>query len=324
VTSEYLFRKQGKRPPAPFPIESPLETWGRRASSGLRVTWLGHSTTLVEIDGYRILTDPVWSDRISPVSFIGPRRFQAVPVSLADLPPLDAVLISHDHYDHLDFPTVRELARLARRDGASGQPRPAFYTSLGVGERLERLGIEPDRIVELDWWEQATVPESGLTFTAAPARHFSGRTPFDRNRTLWSSWVIGTENRRVFFSGDTGLTDEFTTIRDRTGPFDLVMLEVGAFHPSWGDIHLGPENALVAQRRLGGATLLPVHWGTFDLALHAWDEPIETLASRAGESGARVVTPRLGSAIEPSQIERIEPWWRSLARSPELDLARST
>src|SRR5262249_11373252 len=155
-----------------------------------------------------------------PIPIVGPRRFHAVPVAIEELPPLDAVLISHDHYDHLDLPTVRQLARL-------GVP---FVTSLGVGARLEDLRIQPDRIVELDGWEEATLPESGLRFTATPSRHFSGRTPFDRNRTLWSSWVVESERRRVFFSGDTGLTPELTTIGERKGPFDLVMLEIGAFH----------------------------------------------------------------------------------------------
>jgi L-ascorbate metabolism protein UlaG (beta-lactamase superfamily) len=303
TTSEYFFGGAVKRPPGALPVESPLETWLRPADSGLRVTWLGHSTALVEIDGRRVLTDPVWSERISPVPIVGPRRFHAAPVSIRQLPPLDAVLVSHDHYDHLDLPTVRELARLD----------VPFVTSLGVGARLEPLGIASERIFELDWWESATLPKSGLRFTATPSRHFSGRSPFDRNRTLWSSWVIAGDRHRVFFSGDTGLTDELSVIGERQGPFDLVMLEIGAFHESWGDIHLGPDNALVAHRMLGGGTLLPVHWGTFDLALHAWDEPAETLTLRAGELGARVVTPRLGRAIEPSRVERIDPWWREVA-----------
>jgi L-ascorbate metabolism protein UlaG (beta-lactamase superfamily) len=310
TTSEYFFSEALKRPPAPLPVESPLETWERSAETGLRVTWLGHSTTLLEIDGYRILTDPVWSDRISPVPFVGPRRFHAAPVRMDALPKLDAVLISHDHYDHLDYPSVREIARVQRD--------VTFYTSLGVGDRLEGLGISPSRIVELDWWEEALIGGGDLAITATPSRHFSGRSLFDRNVTLWSSWVLETSKHRVFFSGDTGLTNEFSTIRDRKGPFDLVMLEVGAFHPSWSDIHLGPDNALVAHRMLGGNVLLPVHWGTFDLALHAWDEPIETLATRAQEIGTQVVTPRLGRAIEPSQIERIDPWWREVALAPPI------
>jgi L-ascorbate metabolism protein UlaG (beta-lactamase superfamily) len=324
VSSEFFFGGAARRPPGALPLESPLEAWARPADSGLRVTWLGHSTTLVEIDGYRVLTDPVWSERISPVSFMGPRRFHAAPVEVARLPPLDAIVISHDHYDHLDLPSVRMLAELARRDSPA-HPRPMFFTSLGVGERLERLGIDPSRVVELDWWESADVPESGLRLTAAPAHHFSGRSPLDRNRTAWSSWAMQTDRHRVFFSGDTGLTPDFVSIRERLGPFDLVMLEVGAYHPAWGDIHLGPDNALVAHEMLGGAVLLPVHWGTFDLALHAWDDPIETLTRRAGEKGARIVTPRLGRAIEPAQTEQVDPWWRAVSSSVAVgDLVRTS
>lgn len=305
TTSEYFFTDAVKRPPGALPMESPLESWWCPPETGLRVTWLGHSTTLVEIDGRRVLTDPVWSERISPVPIFGPRRFHAVPVSIAELPPLDAVLVSHDHYDHFDVPTLRELAR---RD-------VPFVTSLGVGARLEELGIAPKRITELDWWEHVSV--RGLTFTATPSRHFSGRSPFDRNRTLWSSWVISAERHKVFFSGDTGLTEELRDIGDRMGPFDLVMLEIGAFHESWGDIHLGPANALTAHRMLGGGTLLPVHWGTFDLALHAWDEPAETLVTLARGAGTHVVTPRLGRAIEPSRVESVDPWWRLVGRSEQ-------
>lgn len=305
TTSEYFFGSRGvmRRPPASLPSERPLEAWQRPAETGLRATWLGHSTTLLEIDGARVLTDPVWSDRIVPL--VGPRRFDAVPVAVAELPKLDAIVVSHDHYDHLDLPTVRELARLD----------VPFVTSLGVGARLEAQGIRPERIVELDWWESATV--GGVTFTATPARHFSGRTLFDRNRTLWSSWVIGSERHRVFFSGDTGLTSEFRTIKERCGPFDLVMLEIGAFHEAWGDIHLGPDNALVAFDMLGGGTLLPVHWGTFDLAVHAWDDPAEKLVARSESLGLHVVTPRLGRAIEPSRIESADPWWREVVRIGE-------
>jgi len=298
TTGEYFFSRAQKRPPAPLPVESPLATWAAPPETGLRATWLGHSTVLLEIDGHRVLTDPIWSERISPVSFFGPRRFHATPVALEALPTLDAVLVSHDHYDHFDAPTLRALGR-------RGVP---FVTSLGVGARLEALGIPEDHVHELDWWESVTL--RGLRLTATPSRHFSGRSPFDRNRTLWSSWSLATERHRVFFSGDTGLTPDFERIAAAHGPFDLVMLEVGAFHPSWGDIHLGPENALRAHAMLGGGTFLPVHWGTFDLALHAWDEPIETLVRRAGD--AHVITPRLGRAVEPSRIEVVDPWWRTV------------
>ena len=231
---------------------------------------------LIEIDGLRVLTDPVWGPRASPSRLAGPKRFQPVPVPLRAMPPIDLVIVSHDHYDHLDYPTIRELAK---RD-------VPFVTSLGVGAHLEAWGVRPERIVELDWWESHTLPNAELTVTAAPSQHFSGRGLKDRNATLWSSLVIRSQRHAVFFSGDTGLTTEYQTIRERLGPFDLVMLEVGAFHPAWGDIHLGPENALKALALLGGGAFLPVHWGTFSLAMHAWDQPAETLL-RVGPEGRR-------------------------------------
>jgi L-ascorbate metabolism protein UlaG (beta-lactamase superfamily) len=299
-----FLRSDGRRvPPGPLPSVNPVEAWCRPAGSGLRATWLGHSTVLVEIDGLRVLTDPVWGPRASPSRFAGPKRFQPVPVPLGALPPVDLVLISHDHYDHLDYPTIRQLARL---------PVP-FVTSLGVGAHLEAWGVPPQRIVELDWWESTTLPGADLTIHAAPSQHFSGRGLKDRNATLWSSLVIESPRHRVFFSGDTGLTTEYAAIRERWGPFDLVMLEVGAFHPSWGDIHLGPEHALEAHALLGGGSLLPVHWGTFALAMHAWDEPAETLLALGTKRGAQLLMPRLGEPVEPAHGHALTPWWRGAA-----------
>ena len=237
----------------------------------MRATWLGHSTVLIEIDGWRVLTDPVWGPRASPSRFLGPKRFQPVPVALRELPPLDAVIVSHDHYDHLDYTTMRLMRKAS----------VPIITSLGVGAHLEAFGIAPERIVELDWWESHRVPGTDLTLTAGPSQHFSGRGLKDGNKTLWSSFVIQSQRHRVFFSGDTGPTPQHAEIRERLGPFDLVMLEVGAWHPAWGNIHLGPANALAAHTLLGGGPLLPVHWGTFNLALHPWDEPAETLLELA-------------------------------------------
>src|SRR3989449_4958397 len=226
--------------------------------------------------------------------------FQPVPVPLRAMPPVDLVIVSHDHYDHLDYPTIHEIAKGV----------VPFVTSLGVGAHLEYWGVRPERIVELDWWESHELPSTGLTVTAAPSQHFSGRGLRNRNSTLWSSFVIRTERHAVFFSGDTGLTTEYQAIRERLGPFDLVMLEVGGRHPSWGDMHLGPENALKALALLGGGAFLPVHWGTFNLAMHAWDQPAETLLELGPRAGARLVMPRLGEPVEPAHVEGVEPWWR--------------
>jgi len=301
---EYFFGGQRRTPAAPLPSSDPLSAWGRAAQTGLRATWLGHSTVLVEMDGARILTDPVWGDRASPVSFAGPKRFQPVPVPIAALPPLDAIVVSHDHYDHLDRASIVELAKL-------GTP---IITSLGVGAHLSEWGIPGSLVTELDWWESVVVEKgAGLSITAAPSQHFSGRITAGRNSTLWSSFVVRGPRHAVFFSGDTGLTPEYVDIAARLGPFDLVMLEVGAYHPAWGDIHLGPDNALRALGLLGGGAFLPVHWGTFNLAMHDWDEPAETLLKLAEPGGVQLVMPRLGEAVEPSLVERVDAWWRPIA-----------
>ena len=303
--SEFLCGGERRVPDRPLPSVSPLDVWSRAPATGLRATWLGHSTVLIEIDGFRVLTDPVWGARASPSRLLGPKRFQPVPVALSSLPPIDLVIVSHDHYDHLDYPTIRELAR-------SEVP---FVTSLGVGAHLESWGIAAERIVELDWWESHSMPNAGLTVTAAPSQHFSGRGVKDRNSTLWSSMVIRSSRHAVFFSGDTGLTTQYATIRERLGPFDLVMLEVGAFHPSWGHIHLGPEHALEALALLGGGAFLPVHWGTFALAMHPWDQPAEVLLALAPKKGAQLLMPRLGEAVEPADAREITPWWRAVDAS---------
>ena len=299
---EFLYGGERRVPLRPLPSSNPLQTWARPPQSGLRATWLGHSTVLIEIDGVRVLTDPVWGRRASPSSLAGPKRFQPVPVSLRAMPSPDLVVISHDHYDHLDYPTIHEIAK-------GDVP---FVTSLGVGAHLEYWGVRPERIVELDWWESYELPNTALTVSAAPSQHFSGRGLHNRNSTLWSSLVLRSPRHAVFFSGDTGLTTEYRAIRERLGPFDLVMLEVGGRHPSWGDMHLGPENALEALALLGGGAFLPVHWGTFNLAMHAWDMPAETLLELGPKAGAQLLMPRLGEPTEPAHADRVEPWWRAV------------
>ncbi|HEY2781568.1 MAG TPA: MBL fold metallo-hydrolase [Steroidobacteraceae bacterium] len=302
--SDFLCGGERRVPKGPLPSMNPLDSWRKPALSGLRATWLGHSTVLIEIDGLRVLTDPVWGPRASPSRLAGPKRFQPVPVPLRAMPPVDVVVVSHDHYDHLDYPTIRELAKR----------QVPFVTSLGVGAHLEAWGVNPALITELDWWEShRMVAGSGaLTLTAAPSQHFSGRGLKDRNATLWSSFVLRSERHAAFFSGDTGPTTEYQLIRDRLGPFDLVMLEVGAYHPAWGDIHLGPHNALKALALLGGGAFLPVHWGTFSLAMHAWDQPAEALLNSAEKAGAHLLMPRLGEPIEPAHAQRPGAWWRTV------------
>ncbi len=300
--SDFLCGGERRVPSQPLPSLNPLQAWSGKPWSGLRVTWLGHSTTLIEMAGLRILTDPVWGPRASPSRLVGPKRFQPVPVPLRALLNVDLVIISHDHYDHLDYPTIRRLAKAAM----------PIVTSLGVGAHLERWGVAPERICELDWWESYRLPRSDLVVTAAPSQHFSGRGLKDRNATLWSSIVIRSGKQAVFFSGDTGLTTEYGRIGEQLGPFDLVMLEVGAFHPSWGDIHLGPQNALKAHRLMGSGAILPVHRGTFNLALHAWDQPAEVLYDAGVRHDLPLLMPRLGEPVEPAQKYALSPWWRAV------------
>jgi L-ascorbate metabolism protein UlaG (beta-lactamase superfamily) len=301
--TEFFCRGRRRVPDGELPSVDPQSAWASKPG-GARVTWLGHSTTYIEIGGIRLLTDPVWGTRASPFAAIGPKRFQPPPVSLSDLPRPDVVLISHDHYDHLDYPTIRKLARVD----------VPFITSLGVGAHLESWGIAPERITELDWWESHEV--KGVTVTATPAQHFSGRGVSDRNSTAWSSFSIRAENQSVFYGADTGLTTQYREIATRMGRFDIVMLEVGAWNSAWGDIHLGPENALEALSFLGGApTFLPIHWGTFNLALHEWDEPAEKLYRLGPQRGAKLVMPRLGEAVTAGEEMRLDPWWRSVSAS---------
>jgi len=266
-------------------------------AGGLRVTWLGHSTLLVEIDGKRILTDPVWGERASPLGWLGPRRWYAPPLSLEDLPALDAVLISHDHYDHLDMPTI-----LALRDRDL-----RFVAPLGVGAHLAYWGVPEERIVELDWWERTEL--AGLEIVCTPARHASGRTLVDQDATLWAGYALLGPRHRVYFSGDTGLFPAMDDIGRELGPFDLTMIEAGAYGSAWPDWHLGPEQAVTAHRMVRGELLLPIHWGLFDLAFHGWTEPIERVLEAAEAEGVRVVAPRPGESVEPGVAMPVARWW---------------
>lgn len=267
--------------------------------SGLRITWLGHSTLLVEIDGYRVLVDPVWAERASPFESSGPKRFHAAPLPLDELPEIDAVVISHDHYDHLDHETVIAL----------GDKVPLYAVPLGVGAHLEQWGVPADRIVERDWWGEVTIGD--LTLVATPARHASGRalTLSDRDKTLWAGWVMRGPEHRVYYSGDTAMFPGLTDIGERLGPFDAALIETGAYNPVWTDVHLGPEQAIVAHELVRGGLFIPVHWGTFDLAFHNWTEPAERVLVAAELAGVPISIPRPGQSVEPNAPPVLTRWW---------------
>ncbi len=285
------------------PNETPPVIFGNAARfsappvSGLRVTWFGHSTLLLEIDGRRILTDPVWAERTSPVTWLGPERWYAPPLKLDELPAIDAVLISHDHYDHLDYTTITAI-----KDWNT-----TFVVPLGVAAHLVGWGVPEARIVELDWWQSTSV--DNLKIACTPARHASGRMLLDNNKTLWAGYAIMGEKHRVYFSGDTGLFPAMREIGERLGPFDLTMIEAGAYDPAWPDWHIGPEQAIVAHEWVRGRAFLPIHWGLFNLAYHGWTEPIERVLAAAAPRSITVLSPRPGQSIEPESPPAAERWW---------------
>lgn len=307
-----------RRPKAPPPhLRRTASDFAHRPEAP-RVTWFGHASLLVEIDGVRILIDPVWGERPSPFGWVGTRRFHEPPLALDDLPPLDAVLLSHDHYDHLDLPTVRALAGRV----------PRWITPLGVGAHLERWGVAADRIDEFDWWDETTVEAEGaaVRLVCTPSRHFSGRGLRDRDATLWSGWAFVGAEQRLWYAGDSALTPQFLEVGERLGPFDLTMIEVGAYNASWSDVHLGPEQAVAAHRMAQGPAvdgripgrMLPIHWGTFDLALHGWTEPAERVLAAARAAGVALALPRPGESITPEAAPD-ERWWPEVAWESAAD-----
>ncbi|MBL4683885.1 MAG: MBL fold metallo-hydrolase [Nannocystaceae bacterium] len=288
-------------PDSPLPlIDIDPQMFDTPPPTGLRVTWFGHSTMLLEIDGKRVLTDPVWGERTAPWSWLGPQRWYTPRLALEDLPSLDAVVISHDHYDHLDYPTIAAMRTWDT----------VFVTPLGVGAHLEYWGVPPENIIELDWWQSHKLGE--LEIVCASARHASGRTGLDNQATLWAGYALIGPQHRVYFSGDTGMFPGLQEIGDRLGPFDLTMLEAGAYDQAWPDWHLGPEQAVAAHQLLRGKVYMPVHWGLFNLALHGWTEPLERTAVAAAAAKIEVYVPRPGESFEPERVPEFERWWPQL------------
>ncbi|MFD9792713.1 MBL fold metallo-hydrolase [Streptomyces sp. NPDC059070] len=311
--AKIYFEKEQRARRAPvgnIPVHATtLADLAKPPATGLRLTWMGHSSVLAEIDGRRVLFDPVWGERCSPFAFAGPKRLHPVPVPLAALGPVDVVVISHDHYDHLDLPTIRALAGTGT----------VFAVPLGVGAHLELWGVPADRIHELDWNESTKV--DGITLTATPARHFCGRGLRNQQHTLWASWVVTGPEHRIYHSGDTGYFSGFAKIGAEHGPFDATMIQIGAYSEFWPDIHMTPAEGMRAHLDLQGGrphgVLLPIHWGTFNLAPHPWAEPGEGTVAAAGAAGAGVALPIPGEPFEPtSENVPSAPWWRPVAEPP--------
>ncbi len=289
------------------PFQTDPAVFREPPASGLRITLLGHSSLLLEQDGTTVLVDPVFSERASLVQWAGPKRFFAPPLAIHDLPPLDAVLLTHDHYDHLDAAALQQLE----------ERKPLFLCSDGVDTHLKRWGVGAGGIHTMNWMDTFTVPSGSstpLTLTALPARHFSGRS-LKRFGTLWSSFVLHTEHHRIYHGADSGYYDGFREIGERFGPFDLALLEIGAFDPLWHEIHLGPDNALLAARELRAQCLMPIHWGLFNLAFHAWDQPPERLTEVAATAGMPLFVPEPGCPAEFTGAAANSLWWRQYQTS---------
>lgn len=296
----------GPPPPGTTPVDAiPVRPLTRAALDALdnganHVARLGHSSHLLKLQGRYWLIDPMFGERASPVSFAGPRRFHPPPLALADLPPIDGLVLSHDHYDHLDLPTIAFLNGRVQR----------YFVPLGVGARLQAMGVPALRIEEFDWWQRSS--HAGVLITATPAQHFSGRTPFDRNSTLWAGWVLHSGAQRIFYSGDTGYFSGFRQIGERLGPIDVALLENGAYDAFWPAMHMHPEETVQAFQDLGARQLYLVHNSTFNLAFHNWQDPLERVAALASAKGLALATPEIGEVLTIGQPRTNVLWWQGL------------
>jgi L-ascorbate metabolism protein UlaG (beta-lactamase superfamily) len=295
----FLFgSKEGRVPKQTLPVIKP-EPFQEPPYSAIKYNWLGHSSILLEIEDKRILLDPVFSERISFTQLFGPKRFHPTPLSLEELPQIDMVLISHNHYDHLDKKVVNHFKNSA----------VDFFVPLGIKSLLIKWGVRSEKVYELNWWEEIEL--DGLTVVSTPARHFSNRGAFDVDKTLWTSWSIIGKKHKAYFSGDTGITPQFSEIGEKFGPFDLTFIKIGAYGEMWPDVHLNPEEAVQAHIMLRGRQLVPIHWGTFDVAFHSWQEPIERIIVAAEKDKVSLLTSMIGETVIPFEHEN-SYWWRGL------------
>ncbi|MCB0765198.1 MAG: MBL fold metallo-hydrolase [Flavobacteriales bacterium] len=291
----------GREPEGIIPtVRFDAQQWEAIPSGTFATAWFGHSSLLIKAGGKTILVDPVFGERASTFSFAGPKRFEYdAHMTVEGLPHVDVVLLSHDHYDHLDHFTIDTLVR----SGA----KPRYIAPLGVGAHLERWGVQASSITEMDRWDELDI--GSVRLTLVPSRHFSGRGLSDRFTTLWGAWVIEAGGARVFFGADSGPSPTFKEIGERFGPFDLVMLECGAYNELWPNIHMLPEETAQAAVDLKAAVLMPIHWGKFSLALHPWKEPVTRLIEAAGAMGVPLLTPRIGRIVPAADRAFNERWW---------------
>ena len=300
--SNTRFSNKKRRPKDVLPIVKPLLS-ERNGYDDFSYTWLGHSSFLIRMHEKFILVDPILQKHSSPFSWIGPTRFSKAPVSVEELPHLDLVIYSHDHFDHLDFHTLKKLK----------DKTDQFVVPLGVERHLISRGIKKERIKVLSWWEEYT--SGGLTVACAPTQHFSGRRLFDANDTLWSSVVLKDEHYQVYYSGDGGMNNRFKEIHDRYGDFDLAIMECGQYSPSWAGVHMFPEEAVEAADQLGAVYVTPVHWGAFVLSDHPWDDSAERFTREYEGKHAdtlHLLTPKIGETIfiNKEGVTETTRWWR--------------
>jgi L-ascorbate metabolism protein UlaG (beta-lactamase superfamily) len=278
----------------------PVDTQSIQGSEQATVRWFGHSAVLLRLDGKTIFIDPMLGMAPSPFPIFGGKRYsRKLPIEIEELPSIDIVLISHDHYDHLDYGSIMKLKSKVKQ----------FYVPLGVAAHLERWGVDKARIKEVDWWDEFET--EGMTIASAPARHFSGRSIDDRNATLWCSWVIKGQQASLFFSGDSGYGPHFKEIGNKYGPFDLTLMECGQYDERWSAIHMMPEETVQAHLDVKGKVMIPIHWGAFTLALHSWTDPVDRATKAAERLHAAIASPRIGETVTiGSTLYPKAVWWK--------------
>lgn len=310
VLKEVLFDSENRRPKAKLPqIKPDFESFISK-SDKLKFIWFGHSTLLLNTDNQNILIDPVFSENAAPFSFMV-KRFQAPVISLEVLPKIDTILISHNHYDHLDKKTIKFFKNTSTK----------FIVPLGVKNILIKWGIDEDKVTELDWYH--STKQGQIKFTATPAKHFSGRSLWDRNKTLWASWVIEGNSEKIFYSGDSGYGKHFKDIGEYFNGFDIAFIENGQYNEKWSDIHMMPNETVQAAIDLDAKVFVPIHWGMFDLSLHKWYEPIENSYSLAKEKKVPIIAPKLGKILTNEVHDESDLWWKSLIDNEENTLKLS-